>query len=515
MSVKVFVPRDSAATSVGADEVAALLGAIAAARGRDIHVVRNGSRGMLWLEPLVEVQTPEGRVAYGPVSADDVESLLDAGLLEGGDHPLRQGFTGDLPWLREQNRVTFARVGVIDPLDLADYRAHGGMAGLEKALAMPADEIVAEVLASGLRGRGGAGFPAGIKWRTVMEAESDTKYVCCNADEGDSGTFADRMLMEGDPFTLLEGMAIAGLAVGATSGQVYVRSEYPDAIETLRAAIDIARADGWLGPDVAGSGRSFDIRVVEGAGSYVCGEETAMLESLEGKRGMVRPKPPIPALEGLFGRPTLVHNVLTLAAVPQVLAQGAAAYQALGVDRSRGTQVFQIAGNVARGGIVETGFGITLRDLVEGFGAGTRSGRPIRAVQVGGPLGAYLPADALDVSMDYEALAEAGGLLGHGGVVVFDDTVDMGLQARFAMEFCAAESCGKCTPCRIGSVRGVEVIDRILDGEERDRNLVLLEELCETMTDGSLCAMGGLTPLPVRSALKHFPQDFHRSVEAN
>lgn len=510
---RIYVPRDSAARSVGADEVAFAIEAGLRERGVDVEVVRNGSRGLLWLEPLVEVETPAGRVGYGPVALRDVAGLLDAGLHEGADHPLSLGLVDQIDWLASQQRVTFARVGVIDPLDLDDYRAHGGLRGLERALAIPQAEVVADVLASGLRGRGGAGFPAGIKWRTVLEAEGDQKYVCCNADEGDSGTFADRMLMEGDPFTLLEGMAIAGIATGATQGLIYVRSEYPDAIATLWTAIDIARVDGWLGPDVMGSGRAFDIRVVEGAGSYVCGEETAMLESLEGKRGMVRPKPPIPALEGLFGKPTLVNNVLTLAAVPGIIADGAAAYQALGVDRSRGTQVFQLAGNIARGGIVELAFGVTLGELVEGYGGGTRSGRPLRAVQVGGPLGAYLPADTLDVPMDYEALAAAGGLLGHGGIVAFDDTVDMAAQARFAMEFCAAESCGKCTPCRIGSTRGVEVIDRITAGIDRDRNLVVLEDLCTTMTDGSLCAMGGLTPLPVRSALAHFPEDFHRTPE--
>jgi formate dehydrogenase iron-sulfur subunit len=511
--MRIFVPRDSAARSVGADEVAAAIEAGLRDRGIDAEIVRNGSRGMLWLEPLVEVETAAGRVGYGPVAPRDVAGLLDAGFAEGADHALSLGLVDQIDWLASQQRVTFARVGIIDPLDLDDYRAHGGLRGLARAIAIPQQEVVADVLASGLRGRGGAGFPAGIKWRTVLEAEGDQKYICCNADEGDSGTFADRMLMEGDPFTLLEGMAIAGIATGATQGLIYVRSEYPDAIATLRTAIDIAHVDGWLGPDVMGSGRAFDIRVVEGAGSYVCGEETAMLESLEGKRGMVRPKPPIPALQGLFGKPTLVNNVLTLAAVPGIIADGAAAYQALGMDRSRGTQVFQLAGNIARGGIVEVAFGVTLGELVEGYGGGTRSGRPLRAVQVGGPLGAYLPADTLDVPMDYEALAAAGGLLGHGGIVVFDDSVDMAAQARFAMEFCAAESCGKCTPCRVGSTRGVEVIDKITAGVDRERNLVLLEDLCTTMTDGSLCAMGGLTPLPVRSALSHFPEDFHRATE--
>jgi formate dehydrogenase iron-sulfur subunit len=511
--MRIFVPRDSAARSVGADEVAAAIEAGMRDRGLDAEVVRNGSRGMLWLEPLVEVETAAGRVGYGPVTLRDVAGLLDAGLAEGAEHALSLGLVEQIDWLASQQRVTFARVGIIDPLDLDAYRETGGLRGLARAVSIPQEEVVADVLASGLRGRGGAGFPAGIKWRTVLEAEGDQKYVCCNADEGDSGTFADRMLMEGDPFTLLEGMAIAGIATGATQGLIYVRSEYPDAIATLRTAIDIAHVDGWLGEDVIGSGRAFDIRVVEGAGSYVCGEETAMLESLEGKRGMVRPKPPIPALEGLFGKPTLVNNVLTLAAVPGIIADGAAAYQALGMDRSRGTQVFQLAGNIARGGIVELAFGVTLGELVEGYGGGTLSGRPLRAVQVGGPLGAYLPADTLDVPMDYEALAAAGGLLGHGGIVAFDDTVDMAAQARFAMEFCAAESCGKCTPCRVGSTRGVEVIDRITAGVDRERNLVLLEDLCTTMTDGSLCAMGGLTPLPVRSALAHFPEDFHRTPE--
>lgn len=511
--IRIFVPRDSAARSIGADEVAAAIEAGLRDRGIDAEIVRNGSRGMLWLEPLVEVETAAGRVGFGPVALRDVAGLLDSGLAEGADHALSLGLVDQIDWLASQQRVTFARVGIIDPLDLDDYRAHGGLRGLARAIAIPQQEVVADILASGLRGRGGAGFPAGIKWRTVLEAEGDQKYICCNADEGDSGTFADRMLMEGDPFTLLEGMAIAGIATGATQGLIYVRSEYPDAIAILRTAIDIAHVDGWLGADVMGSGRAFDIRVVEGAGSYVCGEETAMLESLEGKRGMVRPKPPIPALQGLFGKPTLVNNVLTLAAVPGIIADGAAAYQALGMDRSRGTQVFQLAGNIARGGIVEVAFGVTLGELVEGYGGGTRSGRPLRAVQVGGPLGAYLPADTLDVPMDYEALAAAGGLLGHGGIVVFDDSVDMAAQARFAMEFCAAESCGKCTPCRVGSTRGVEVIDKITAGVDRERNLILLEDLCTTMTDGSLCAMGGLTPLPVRSALSHFPEDFHRTPE--
>ena len=510
MTVTVFVPRDSAARSVGADEVAAAVVQEAAARRIEIKVVRTGSRGLLWLEPLLEVATPRGRTGYGPVATAEVPSLFDAGFLSGAEHPAGLGPVDEIPWLASQQRVVFKRVGVVDPLSLADFEAQGGLVGLRAALAADPQAIVAEVVASGLRGRGGAGFPTGVKWQTVLDAAADQKYVCCNADEGDSGSYADRMLMEGDPFGLLEGMAIAGIAVGATRGLLYIRSEYPDAVATMREAVRIARESGVLGADVLGSGREFDVAVRVGAGSYVCGEETAMLDSLEGLRGTVRVKPPLPAIHGLFGRPTVVNNVLTLAAVPGILAEGAAAHQALGRDRSRGTQVFQLAGNIARGGIVETAFGISLAELVHGYGGGTRSGRPVRAVQVGGPLGAYLPADRLDVPLDYEAMAAAGAMLGHGGVVVFDDTVDMVAQARFAMEFCAKESCGRCTPCRIGSVRGVEVIDRIAAGDERDLNLALLDDLCDVMASGSLCAMGGLTPNPVRSALRHFAEDFER-----
>jgi formate dehydrogenase iron-sulfur subunit len=421
---------------------------------------------------------------------------------------LRLGPVDDIPWLARQDRVTFRRVGLIDPRSAVEHESTGGLVGLRRALSMSPAEVVAEVTESGLRGRGGAAFPAGIKWATVAEAPGDTKYIACNADEGDSGTFADRMLIEGDPLSLVEGMVIAGYAVGAHDGYVYVRSEYPDAIAALHAAVAAATEHGWLGDDVLGSGFSFRLHVRVGAGAYICGEETAMLDSLEGKRGIVRAKPPLPALEGLFGKPTVVNNVLTLASVPAILAEGAAAYAARGVGRSRGTQVFQLAGNIARGGIVETAFGITLRELIDDYGGGTASGRPVRAVQVGGPLGAFLPPSMFDLPLDYETYAANGAMLGHGGIVVFDDTVDMAAQARFAMEFCAIESCGKCTPCRIGSTRGVELIDKITSGTDRAANLDVLLDLCEVMTDGSLCAMGGLTPQPVRSALTHFFDDF-------
>ncbi len=497
MSVRVFVPGDAAARSVGAEAVALAF----AASG--MEVVRTGSRGLLWLEPLVEVEGPDGRVGFRNVRAADVAGLVASGF--GGGHALSVGRVEDLPWLARQSRLTFARVGVEDPLSLAAYRAQGGLAGLAAARAMGPDAIVAAVAASGLRGRGGAGFPTGVKWRTVAGAVSDQKYIVCNADEGDSGTFADRMLIEGDPFVLIEGMAIAGLAVGASRGFIYLRSEYPQAERVLRAALGIARAEGVLGA-------GFDIELRMGAGSYICGEETALLESLEGKRGVVRAKPPLPALQGLFGKPTVVNNVLSLAAVPWILAHGAEAYAALGTGRSRGTLAVQLAGNVKRGGLFELPFGISLREVIEDIGGGTRSGRPVRAVQVGGPLGAYLPVSRLDTALDYEAMAAVGGMLGHGGVVVFDDTVDMAKQARFAFAFCAKESCGKCTPCRIGAVRGVEVVDRIIAGKAGE--IAVLEDLAALMTDASLCAMGGLTPLPVMSALKHFPEDFRRALAA-
>jgi len=508
--IKVYVPRDSAARSVGADQVAAALSAKAKALG--LEIVRNGSRGLFWLEPLIEVETTAGRVAYGPVAEKDVASLIKAQFHKGGKHPLALGNIEDHPYLKNQERLTFSRCGITDPVSVADYVKHGGFEGLRKALAMTGAQVVADVTESGLRGRGGAGFPTGIKWKTVLDATADQKYVCCNADEGDSGTFADRMVMEGDPLMLIEGMTIAGIATGATRGYIYIRSEYPDAIATMKQAIKAAEAARWLGPDIQGSRKVFHLEVRRGAGAYICGEETAMLESIEGKRGMVRPKPPIPALEGLFGKPTVINNVLSFAAVPFILAKGGAAYKNYGMGRSRGTLPFQLAGNIKHGGLVEKAFGVTLRQLVEEFGGGTFSGKPLRAVQVGGPLGAYLPASKLDLPMDYEAFAAEGAMVGHGGLVVFDETVDMAQMARFAMEFCAIESCGKCTPCRIGSTRGVEVIDRIIAGVDRDRNLEVLDDLCQTMTDGSLCAMGGLTPLPVQSAVKHFPEDFDRPV---
>ena len=508
MSQRIYIPCDTTALSLGADQIAEAVQQEIEQRGLDATIVRNGSRGMLWLEPLVEVDTAQGRVGYGAISAQQVSALFDAGMLDGNQqHESCIGLVEEHPFLKKQQRLTFARSGITDPISIEDYIALDGFNGLKNAIAMQPQNIVDEVKTSGLRGRGGAAFPTGIKWQTVLDTPSEPKYIVCNADEGDSGTFADRLVMDCDPFMLIEGMTISGLAVHATQGYIYLRSEYPVAHKLLNEAIERAYKAGYLGEDILGSGKRFDLEVRLGAGAYICGEETSLLDSLEGKRGLVRAKPPLPAIVGLFGQPTVVNNVLSFAAVPYILDKGGQSYADYGMGRSRGTLPLQLAGNVKQGGLVELAFGISLRELMEDFGGGTLTGKPLKAVQVGGPLGAYLPASQWDTPVDYEEFAAVGAVLGHGGVVMFDETVDMGEQARFSMEFCKVESCGKCTPCRIGSTRGVEVIDRIRSGENANANWVLLEDLCETMIDGSLCAMGGMTPFPVQSVMKYFPEE--------
>lgn len=515
MSITVYVPNDSCAVSMGADQVAAAISKQAQQRGLTVDIVRNGSRGMYWLEPLVEVATAAGRVAFGPVQKNDVESLFDANFLNGGAHALNLGLTEELAYFKRQQRLTFARVGITDPTSLNDYLQHDGYLGLKNALAMNSADIVKHVTDSGLRGRGGAAFPTGIKWNTVLNTPADQKYIICNADEGDSGTFSDRMIMEGDPFVLIEGMTIAGLGVGATQGYIYLRIEYPHAEQTLNAAIAAAYEAGYLGDNILGSGHSFHLEVRLGAGAYVCGEETSLMESLEGKRGLVRFKPPLPAISGLFGKPTVVNNVISLASVPIILDKGGDYYRDFGMGRSRGTLPIQLSGNIKHAGLVESAFGLTLRELLYDFGGGSASGRPIRAVQVGGPLGSYMPESQFDTPLDYEAFSAIWAVLGHGGIVAFDDTVNMAEMARYSMEFCAIESCGKCTPCRIGSTRGTELMDDIIKGDDLSKNIPLLRDLCDTLLNGSLCALGGMTPYPVLSALNHFPEDFGDHDKAN
>lgn len=508
MTTKIYIPRDSSALSVGAEKVALAVTAEAKKRGLDVEIIRNGSRGLYWLETMVEVETVAGRMAYGPVKVKDVASLFEADFIHGKPHALSLGLTEEMEWLKKQQRLTFARVGITDPICLNDYIAHDGYKGLKKALGLSGAEIVKTVTDSGLRGRGGAAFPTGIKWNTVLGCKAEQKYIVCNADEGDSGTYSDRMIMEGDPFVLIEGMTIAAVAVGATQGYIYLRSEYPHALVTLNSAIAAANEAGYLGADVLGSGKAFHLEVRRAAGAYVCGEETSMLESLEGKRGQVRFKPPLPAIEGLFGKPTVVNNVISLATIPIILDKGAQYYADYGMGRSRGTLPIQLAGNIKHGGLVELAFGVTLRELLYDFGGGSATGRPIRAVQVGGPLGAFLPESQFDTAVDYEAFSQIWAVLGHGGIVAFDDTVDMAKMARYAFEFCAIESCGKCTPCRIGSTRGAEVIDKIIAGKDSVKNIQLVRDLSDTMLNGSLCALGGMTPYPVLSAMNHFPEDF-------
>ena len=510
--IKVYVPRDSSALSLGADRTAKAIQAEAAKRGITIELIRNGSRGLFWLEPFVEVATVAGRVAFAPVQPKDVASLFDADFLNGGKHALNLGLTENLEWLKKQQRLTFARVGITDPVSLDDYLAHDGYKGLKNALQLSGAEIVKCVTDSGLRGRGGAAFPTGIKWNTVLGCQAEQKYIVCNADEGDSGTYSDRMIMEDDPFVLIEGMTIAGIAVGANMGYIYLRSEYPHALKVLNEAIAKAEAAGYLGKNLQNSGKDFHLEVRRAAGAYICGEETSLLESLEGKRGQVRFKPPLPAIEGLFGKPTVVNNVISLATIPIILDKGAQYYADYGMGRSRGTLPIQLAGNIKHGGLVELAFGATLRELLYDFGGGSYTGKPIRAVQVGGPLGAFLPESQFDTPLDYEEFSKIWAVLGHGGIVAFDDTVDMAKMARYAFEFCAIESCGKCTPCRIGSTRGAEVIDRIIanknNPKEHAKNVALVRDLSDTMINGSLCALGGMTPYPVLSAMNHFGEDF-------
>ncbi|QSR88860.1 formate dehydrogenase beta subunit [Methylacidiphilum caldifontis] len=511
---KLYISKDYSSVAVGADEVALVVEKEASSRSIPLSIIRTGSYGLYWLEPLVEVQL-EGtkRVAYGPVKPEDVRPLFESGFLNGGDHPLFIGDVQEHPYLKRQKRLIFERMGRLEPLSLDAYVEMGGFRGLKNALEWGQNRVIDEVTKSGLRGRGGAGFPTGIKWKTTWLAPSSQKYIVCNADEGDSGTFSDRMVMEGDPFLLIEGMMIAGFAVGANKGYIYLRSEYPLAYEILNKAIDICKQKGYLGSKLFGTSFSFDLEVYLGAGAYICGEETALLDSLEGKRGMVRPRPPLPAVKGLWGQPTVINNVITLASVPWILSYGGDAYARFGVNRSKGTLPVQLSGNLKYPGLVEVPFGISLKELIYEFGGGTRTGKPLKAIQIGGPLGPYLPESLLDIPLDYEELSKIKGIVGHGGIVAFDDSVNLAHMAHYAMEFCAEESCGKCTPCRIGSTRGMELMEKIIWGKGSRKDLELLFELCDTMINASLCGLGGMTPFPVLSALRYFPEDFGYSKQ--
>ena len=495
---RMYIPQDTAARAVGAERLAK-----AWAKERDIELVRTSSRGAFYLEPLVEVDGPDGRIGWPRATESDLSSILQG---KGGT-PI-----ATIPFLAKQTRVTFDNFGETRPLSLAGYRSHGGFEGLEEALSLAPQEIITEIKKSQMRGRGGAAFPVWRKWQAAMETAADQKYVVANGDEGDGGTYCDRMIMEGEPFRLIEGMLIAAKAIGATKGYIYCRHEYPAAARTVQEAIDILTRAGCLGEEALGrnarAGGQFTIEVFVGAGSYVCGEETALLQSLEGKRGMVQAKPPYPAVSGLYEKPTLVSNVLTFATIPSILKRGGEWHALLGTEHSKGTIPLQVGGRVKQPGLVEIPFGLSLEEVIEDFGGGMATGARFKAVQVGGPLGSLFTRAGLQTKICYEAFAQAGAILGHGGIVVFDQETEMLELARHFMAFTADESCGKCTPCRVGSVRAREILDGIMQGRGRPGDLELLADLGETMKQASLCALGGRAPYPVLTAIEHFRKEF-------
>ena len=503
--IKIYIPKETSACSVGSELIAEKITDLAQGH-KHISIIRNGSWGAFWLEPFIEIEKNGNRQGTSYLNKkishlSSIEELFD-------DFYNSNPFNiMDIDFIKRQTRLVFSRIGLYDPLDLNQYRNSHGYKGLEKSFEIGQQQTINEIKKSGLNGRGGAAFPTAIKMQTVLDQESTIKYVACNADEGDGGTFSDRLIMECDPYSLIEGMTIAAYSVGANHGYIYLRSEYPLAKYFLTEAIKILKSHNLLGKNILGTNFSFDIELRIGAGSYVCGEETAMMESIEGKRGLVRSKPPLPAIKGLFNQPTLINNVITLASMSVILLHGKEIFSQFGSGKSVGTMPYQLCGNIKQGGLIEVPFGITLNEMIYDFGAGTFNEKPIHAVQIGGPLGIYLPTNLLNTPLTIEALMDLKGSLGHGGVIVFDDSTNMALQAKFSMDFCAVESCGKCTPCRIGSVRGVELIDKIYNGTAVKADRILLEELCETMETTSLCAMGGMTPNPVRSIMKYFPNE--------
>jgi len=494
--VRLYLSNDTSSCAAGTERLAE-----AWRQRSDVELVRTSSRGAFYLEPMVERDSPEGRLAWCHVTADDLPKILAGD----GGNPV-----STIPFLSKQTRHTFAAFGMTEPLSLEAYQAHGGFAGLRKARQVSPSAIIREIKTSRLRGRGGAAFPVWKKWDVAATTTADRKYVVANADEGDAGTYCDRMIMEGDPFRLIEGMLICARAIGAGAGYIYCRQEYPAATACLRAAIRAAGEAGWLESD----GQPFTIEVVSGAGSYVCGEETALLESLEGRRGVVRARPPHPAQSGLYGRPTIVSNVLTFATIPNILARGGAWHASLGTEGSCGTIALQLGGRVKQPGLIEIPFGLTLREVLDQFGQGVADGARLKAVQVGGPLGSLFTDAQLDIPICFDEFAKADAILGHGGIVVFDDQTDMLELSRHLMAFVADESCGKCVPCRIGSLRAREILERIQSGQATEADLSLLTELGDTMKATSLCALGSRAPYPVLSALQQFPVEFRSRVRS-
>jgi len=488
----------------------------------EVKVVETGCHGFCEKGPIVIVY-PEG-VFYCQVEADDINEIVEEHLLKGrvverllytelGTEKKIPAYS-EIDFYKKQHRIVLANCGRINPESIKEYIAVGGYEACGKALTeMTPEEVIAEVKKSGLRGRGGAGFPTGLKWEFTRQTPGDKKYVICNADEGDPGAFMDRSLLEGDPHRIIEGMIIAAYAIGADEGYIYVRAEYPLAIRRLEIALEQAREYGFLGENIFGSGFNFDLKIKKGAGAFVCGEETALMASIEGKRGMPRPKPPFPSVSGLWGKPTNINNVETFGNVPDIIRNGADAYRAIGTEKSTGTKVFALTGKINNTGLVEVPMGMTLREIIYDIGGGVSNGGKLKAVQIGGPSGGCIPADLLDLPIDYESLQEAGAMMGSGGMVVMDETTCMVDVARFFLQFTQSESCGKCTPCREGTKRMLEILDRICSGEGREGDLELLEELGDHIVSTSLCQLGGSAPNPVLSTLKYFREEYEAHIK--
>ncbi|MEW5922040.1 MAG: NADH-quinone oxidoreductase subunit NuoF [Bacillota bacterium] len=480
----------------------------------NVELKKTGCIGMCYTEPIVDVIAPDGTLfSYGTVDEEKARRIV-AEHIRNGKPPQdllineeREAVVGG------QVRISLRNCGIINPESLDEYRATGGYKAIEKALKeMTPEQVIDEVLRSGLRGRGGAGFPTGMKWRFTRMNKGDQKYIVCNADEGDPGAFMDRSIIEGDPHAVVEGMMLAGYAIGASQGHVYVRAEYPLAIIRLEKAIQDARAAGLLGQNILGSGFSFELKIKKGAGAFVCGEETALLASLEGERGMPRLKPPFPAEQGLWRKPTCINNVETFANVPWIIVNGAEQYAAYGTEKSKGTKVFALAGKMKRGGLIEVPMGITLRDVIFGVGGGVRDDKQFKGVQLGGPSGGCIPESLLDTPVDYDSLTRTGAIMGSGGMIVMDETTCMVDMARYFLDFVQNESCGKCIHCRLGTKRMLEILTRITEGKAAAEELDLLEELAYNVKEGALCGLGQTAPNPVLTTLKYFRNEYEAHI---
>ena len=484
-----------------------------------IDVLITGCAGMCYCEPQVELFAEDGqKYLYGNLNPRKMDRIIDKHVVDGEVverlllKPEEEG-SAENQLLSKQERIVLRNCGVIDPESLDDYLAAGGYEALKKVIDKgDQDWVIQEILDSGLRGRGGAGFPTGLKWRFARGAQSDQKYIICNADEGDPGAFMDRSTLEGDPHSVLEGMAIAGYAIGASEAYIYCRAEYPLAIRRLLIAMKAATERGLLGQNINGSDFSFDIHMKEGAGAFVCGEETALMASIEGRRGMPRVRPPFPAQSGLWGKPTNINNVETLANVPWIITNGAAAFAAKGTEKSKGSKVFALAGKIKRGGLVEVPMGISLREIVEELGGGTPKGRPVKAVQMGGPSGGCVPASLFHTRIDYDEVTKTGAIMGSGGMVVMDDTSCMVDIARYFLEFTQEESCGKCTFCRVGTKRMLEILTRICEGKGQESDIALLQDLARQIHETSLCGLGQTAPNPVLTTIKYFRDEYEEHI---